>query len=817
MAITEISLSTQALDGTLIPSKISTNPADNFLFPGDISLSNNNQLIFGNSNNAFLEYSTDHGTLFGNSNGTSLEFSSIDNMFLYSNTDADGNGDYVPAIFLYDPDVILMPAVGGTVSIETTQTANDASAMLQIKSTTQGFLPPTMTTVQRDAIVSPAAGLQIYNTDTNSPQVYNATAWVPMGGSASFVDDVFTALSSGTGQVFTLSQTAVTNSEVVNHNGLVLRPGTDYTLSGTTLTILENVLVGESIQAIYAHDTSGISVVPGGADRQVQFNSSGTFGASVDLQFFNKTLFVGDNTFLTNPVVALDANGGQLDVYNPGTGYEIFLPTDTGACYMEGDNLSLRLGPTYAGGSHAADPSAKLQLDVIDKGFLLPRVTTVQRDAIASPATGLQIYNTDTNINEKYDGTSWKSIGSVTDNEKIYFGNSGDAWLRWSSATGAFDLHSGIAAGNLSSEASIFINANAGPTGSGSYLPALVMGNPSAADITLSTDVGGTLQIDSGEAGIIRVSAKVQIDSTTQGFLTPRMTTTQKNAIASPATGLIVYDTTLGYLQEYNGSIWTSVSPVTSPAGADTQVQFNNSGVFGASSSLTWNGTTLTSNKFAGTQIDVNGTKAIDLTVGTGRSLLTSAGTFVVDWQNLLLATSGGTSVNWGNRTLNGTSGSTVLNWSSGTVSLTNPLPIASGGTGTASPSLVAGLNIAITGSWPNQTVGATTTVSSSSQSSSFTGNAATTSQFNVTLTGSPVTINGPTGGVDGQKVTFRLIQDGTGNRLVTWASGAGNFEFGTDVTSITLSTAAGAVDYIGACWNAARNRWDIMGSVKGF
>jgi hypothetical protein len=51
-------------------------------------------------------------------------------------------------------------------------------------------------------------------------------------------------------------------------------------------------------------------------------------------------------------------------------------------------------------------------------------------------------------------------------------------------------------------------------------------------------------------------SAKLQIDSTTQGFLPPRMTTTQKNAIATPAAGLIVYDTTLNVLTYYNGTTW---------------------------------------------------------------------------------------------------------------------------------------------------------------------------------------------------------------------------------------------------------------------
>lgn len=51
-------------------------------------------------------------------------------------------------------------------------------------------------------------------------------------------------------------------------------------------------------------------------------------------------------------------------------------------------------------------------------------------------------------------------------------------------------------------------------------------------------------------------SAQVIINSTTRGFLPPRMTTTQKNAIASPAAGLMVYDTTLNVISYYNGSMW---------------------------------------------------------------------------------------------------------------------------------------------------------------------------------------------------------------------------------------------------------------------
>jgi hypothetical protein len=57
-------------------------------------------------------------------------------------------------------------------------------------------------------------------------------------------------------------------------------------------------------------------------------------------------------------------------------------------------------------------------------------------------------------------------------------------------------------------------------------------------------------------------SAQLQIDSTTKGILLPRMTTTQKNAIASPTAGLIVYDTTLNKLCVRTASAWETITSV---------------------------------------------------------------------------------------------------------------------------------------------------------------------------------------------------------------------------------------------------------------
>lgn len=59
-----------------------------------------------------------------------------------------------------------------------------------------------------------------------------------------------------------------------------------------------------------------------------------------------------------------------------------------------------------------------------------------------------------------------------------------------------------------------------------------------------------------------QASAQLAVDSTTRGFLPPRMTTAQKNAIATPAAGLIVYDTTLAKLCVRTASAWETITSV---------------------------------------------------------------------------------------------------------------------------------------------------------------------------------------------------------------------------------------------------------------
>lgn len=74
------------------------------------------------------------------------------------------------------------------------------------------------------------------------------------------------------------------------------------------------------------------------------------------------------------------------------------------------------------------------------------------------------------------------------------------------------------------------------------------------------------MRIDSsGNVGIgatANASAILDVQSTTKGVRMPNMTTTQKNAIASPAAGLMVFDTTLAKLCVYTGAAWQTITSV---------------------------------------------------------------------------------------------------------------------------------------------------------------------------------------------------------------------------------------------------------------
>jgi hypothetical protein len=62
-------------------------------------------------------------------------------------------------------------------------------------------------------------------------------------------------------------------------------------------------------------------------------------------------------------------------------------------------------------------------------------------------------------------------------------------------------------------------------------------------------------------------TAILDLTATNKGLLVPRMTTAQRIAIVAPATGLLVYDTSLNQFWYFNGTIWMQFNGATGPTG----------------------------------------------------------------------------------------------------------------------------------------------------------------------------------------------------------------------------------------------------------
>jgi len=89
---------------------------------------------------------------------------------------------YVNPTLTSAPDFRAFESTAGGAYFNTTSV--QASAILQADSITKGFLPPRMTTTQRDAISSPAAGLVVYDNTTNAVAYRDATNWGYLSGAS---------------------------------------------------------------------------------------------------------------------------------------------------------------------------------------------------------------------------------------------------------------------------------------------------------------------------------------------------------------------------------------------------------------------------------------------------------------------------------------------------------------------------------------------------------------------------------------------------------------------------------------------------------
>jgi hypothetical protein len=193
------------------------------------------------------------------------------------------------------------------VGINIDGSAPDNSAMLDVKSTSRGFLVPRMTLTERDAIASPATGLLIYQTDGSSGfYYYNGSSWVSQEQWK----------WTGSNLYFNSGNVGIGNSTA----GALLDVGSasQFQINATgNITRLNNITtsfpaVQGAAGSFLGNDGSGnlswqlVPAIPTLTSGSVVFSGGGTTLSQSNAYFFwdntNARLAVGANTFdATNP------------------------------------------------------------------------------------------------------------------------------------------------------------------------------------------------------------------------------------------------------------------------------------------------------------------------------------------------------------------------------------------------------------------------------------------------------------------------------------------------------------------------------------
>lgn len=178
------------------------------------------------------------------------------------------------------------------------------SAILDLQSTTRAFIPPRMTTTQRDAIGTPSIGMVIYNSTTNALNLYTSS-WGAIGGGAG------------------ISNTAA-NNEMMKSDGTNAVPSGIF--SGSSGNITTGVWLGTIVAGQYGGtgvNNAGKTITLGGnLTTSGAFNTTFTVTGSNTITFPNASItvaridaaqtFTGVNTFSSAPRLTTSSVAGQV-------------------------------------------------------------------------------------------------------------------------------------------------------------------------------------------------------------------------------------------------------------------------------------------------------------------------------------------------------------------------------------------------------------------------------------------------------------------------------------------------------------------------
>ena len=215
-------------------------------------------------------------------------------------------------------------------------------------------------------------------------------------------------------------------------------------------------------------------------------------------------------------------------------------------------------------GIGTSSPGAKLEIGSLGV-FRMQTGSTVFNVTPTAGATDTLVWNTSNSAS----AFAWNTNST----ERARIASNGDLTLKTGGSTNTthafvFNESGGeIQLMNASGTADVLFDSVAGAARYLSYNGSMQVGTIGAHSLSFNTTNTARITITaSGDVGIgtasPSASAILDAQSTTKGVRMPNMTTTQKNAIASPAAGLMVFDTTLAKLCVYSGVAWQTITSI---------------------------------------------------------------------------------------------------------------------------------------------------------------------------------------------------------------------------------------------------------------
>ncbi|MEY4274636.1 MAG: hypothetical protein RLZZ252_760 [Bacteroidota bacterium] len=316
-------------------------------------------------------------------------------------------------------------------------TTPNVSAKLDVFATNKGFLPPRISlagTLDVSTISTPATGLVIYNTATagTTPNnvipgyyYYDGTKWnqlVDQSSLNAFSGYVPNYAQSNASSVSKSAVGDIVVSQTITSAGrpiqIIASGDMNPANAGGWVTLQlyrDGTAIGKKVQAESSAANENVPYCINFIDSP----SAGTYTYSVkitNLAAGSYQFGEADGNQLT--LLELGAwSAGTMPVSKGGTGNSSY--TSGSIMFSDGTNITQdnanlfwddtnnRLGI----GTNAPNASSVLDVNSTSKGILIPRMTASQKSAIASPTTGLLIYQTDASTGfYYYNGSSWISI-----------------------------------------------------------------------------------------------------------------------------------------------------------------------------------------------------------------------------------------------------------------------------------------------------------------------------------------------------------------------------------------------------------------------